>query len=194
LPWTRRVTQDGVEESLAVNHLAHFLLTDLLRAELRRAAPARVVTVTTTAYAKKLDLEDLQMKKRYTPFAAYARTKLLNVLFTVELARRLEGTGVTANAVHPANMVRSGGGREFQGFVKHLMKALGPFHAAPEKAAREPLRVATDPALEGVSGKLFAGGGERRLAPIAQDSQAAKLVWEESERLVAAQRIRAVLA
>ena len=184
LPWTRRVTEDGIEESLAVNHLSHFLLTNLLLPELKAAAPARVVTVTTTAHAKKLDLADLQMERGYSPFAGYARTKLLNVLFTRELARRLAGTGVTANAVHPANMIRSGGTREAQGAMKALFAILRPFHATAEKAAREPLRAATDPALAGVTGKLLAYGKERRPAPIADDEALARRAWDESARLV----------
>lgn len=185
LPWTRRVTEDGIEESLAVNHLSHFLLTDLLLPALKAAAPSRVVTVTTTGHAKSLDWDDLQLEKTYRPFTAYTRSKLLNVLFTAELARRLEGTGVSANAAHPANMIRSGGEREFPGPLKLLMRtALRPFHATPEKAAEEPLRVATDPALAGVTGKLFAGGKEARAASLAQDAEAARRAWAASEALV----------
>lgn len=185
LPWTRRVTEDGIEESLAVNHLSHFLLTDLLLPALKAAAPSRVVTVTTTGHAKKLDLDDLQLEKEYRPFTAYTRSKLLNVLFTVELARRLEGTGVTANAAHPANMIRSGGEREFPAPLKLLMNTLlRPFHVSPEKAAREPLRVATDPALAGVTGRLFSSAKEVALAPVARDEEVARKAWEASARLV----------
>ena len=185
LPWTRRVTRDGIEESLAVNHLSHFLLTNLLLPELKAAAPARIVNVTTTGHAKALDFGNLQWETGYSPFGAYTRTKLLNVLFTVELARRLERTGVTVNAAHPANMIRSGGEREFPAPLKLLMRTvLLPFHATPEKAAREPLRVAVDPALEGVTGKLFASGKERRHAPIVNDAAVARRAWDESERLV----------
>ena len=186
LPWTRRVTEDGIEESLAVNHLSHFLLTDLLLPSLKAGAPSRVVTIVTTAYARSLDLDDLQLERGYTPFGGYKRSKLLNVLFTVELARRLEGTGVTANAAHPANMIRSGGEREFPPALKLLMgTVLRPFHVTPEKAAREPLRVATDPALVAATGKVFANGKEVPLAPIARDVEVARRVWEASERLVA---------
>ena len=185
LPWTRRTTVDGIEESLAVNHLSHFLLTNLLLGELKAAAPSRVLNVTTTAHAKALDLDDLQMERRkYHVYPAYVRTKLLNVLFTYELARRLEGTGVTANAVHPANMVRSAGQREFQGALKVVMKLLGPAHVSPEKAAEEPLRVATAPELAGVSGKFFAFGKERRSAPVTHDEAVARRAWDASARLV----------
>ena len=184
LPRTRRVSADGVEESLAVNHLSHFLLTNLLLPELKAAAPSRVVNVTTTAHAKKLDLANLHLERGYRPFVGYAQTKLLNVLFTYELARRLAGTGVTANAVHPANMIRSGGTRELQGAMKVVLKLLGPFHVAPETAAREPLRAATDPALAGVTGKLFAYGKERPSAPITYDEALARRAWDESARLV----------
>lgn len=184
LPWTRRVTVDGIEESLAVNHLSHFLLTDLLLPALKAAAPSRVVTVTTTGHAKKLDLDDLQLERRYAPFTAYTRSKLLNVLFTYELARRLDGTGVSAFAAHPANMIRSGGEREFPAALKLVMRTvLWPFHATPENAAREPLRVATDLALASVSGKLFSNGKEVRSAPISYDAEVARRVWEKSARL-----------
>lgn len=185
LPWTRRVTVDGIEESLAVNHLSHFLLTNLLVPQLRAAGSARIVNVTTTGYAKKLDLGDLQLEKKYAPFVAYTRSKLLNVLFTVELARRLEGTGITANAAHPANMIRSQGEREFPPPLKLLMRtALWPLHAPLDKAAREPVRVATDPALALANGALFAKGRAVPLAPIAQDREVARRAWEESARLV----------
>lgn len=113
-----------------------------------------------------------------------AQTKLLNVLFTYALARRLAGTGVTANAVHPANMIRSGGTRELQGAWKVLFGILRPFHASPEEAAREPLRVATDPRLESVTGRFFANGLKRPSAPISHDETLARRVWDESARLV----------
>ena len=184
LPWTRRTTIDGIEESLAVNHLSHFLLTNLLLDEIKAAPRGRVVNIITTAHARKLDVDDLQMEKgKYHVYQAYTRSKLLNVLFTYELARRLEGTAVTANAVHPANMVRSGGQREFRGALKLAMRLFGPFHVEPEVAAQEPLRVATAPELDGVSGKVFARGKERRSPPVAYDAQLARRVWDESARL-----------
>lgn len=184
-PWSRRESVDGIEESLAVNHLSHFLLTNLLLPELKAAAPSRVVTVTTSAHARRLDLDDLQMaRRRYHAVPAYARTKLLNVLFTYELARRLEGSGVTANAVHPANMIRSGGAREFQGPLKALLRLLGPFHVSPEKAAEEPLRVATSPGLAATTGAFFASGKPRRSAPITYDADVARRAWEASAALV----------
>jgi hypothetical protein len=92
---------------------------------------------------------------------------------------------VTANAVHPANMIRSGGTRELQGPLKLALRLLGPFHVSPEAAAREPLRVATDPALAGATGRFFAGGREVRSAPITYDEAVARRAWEESARLTA---------
>lgn len=185
LPWERRATAEGIEESLAVNHLAPFLLTDLLLPQLKAAAPSRIVNVTTSAHAKRIDLDDLQLARGYSPFGGYTRTKLLNVLFTYELAERLRGTGISVNAVHPANMILSGGNREFRGLVRLLMKTvLRPFHVTPEKAAREPLRAATDPALEGVTGKMLVGGKEARSAPITYDAAVRRRAWAESERLV----------
>lgn len=185
LPWVRRTTVDGIEESLAVNHLSHFLLTHLLLGELKAAAPSRVITVTTGGHAKRLDLDDLQLeRRRYHVFTAYTQTKLLNVLFAYALARRLAGTGVTSNAVHPANMVRSGGEREFRGALKALMTLMRPFHVSPEKAAWEPLRVATAPELAGVTGRFFAYGQERRSAPISYDEAFARRAWDASAKLV----------
>jgi NAD(P)-dependent dehydrogenase (short-subunit alcohol dehydrogenase family) len=179
----RTTTVDGIETVFAVNHLAYFLLTNLLLDTLRRSGHARIVNVASDAHKfGPLDFDDLQNTRRYRAMRVYGQSKLCNLLFTRELARRLAGTDVTVNAVHPgavATRLGQNNGR----WAQVLIKALRPFFRTPAQGAATSIYVATSPDLEGVSGKYFANCREARPSRAAQDDAAAARLWEISERL-----------
>lgn len=177
----RRITDDGHELTFAVNHLAPFLLTNLLLDLLQAGAPARIVNVASAAHRwSHLDLDDLTMERGYRPREAYGRSKLANVLFTRELARRLTGTGVTANALHPG-VVRTGIGRGgWRVFTSPLRWAF----LSPHRGARTTLYLASSPEVEGVTGQYFARRRKARPSRAAQDDGVAQELWKASEALV----------
>lgn len=182
---SRQLTADGVEETFAVNHLAYFLLTELLRQRIIDSAPARIVSVASEAhnFCKAVNFDDLGFEQGYKTFTVYGHSKLCNILWTRELARQLEGTGVTANCVHPG-AVRTGLGTQNGWFGKLLTKLVGPFFRSPAQGAATSLHVATSPQLEGVSGKYFSDKKEKTPKPWAQDDQAAQRLWEVSAAMV----------
>jgi NAD(P)-dependent dehydrogenase (short-subunit alcohol dehydrogenase family) len=176
----RRLSTDGIEMTFAVNHLAYFLLTNLLLDVLKKSAPARIINVSSEAHRNvRLDFGDLQMEKNYTGFRAYSLSKLLNVLFTYELARRLDGTKVTANVLHPG-FLSTGIFREAPGFVQFIVRIIA---GSPEKGSAAIMRLATAPELEDVSGKYFNGLKESRSSSISHDKEAAEKLWRISEQL-----------
>ncbi|CAA9293122.1 MAG: hypothetical protein AVDCRST_MAG11-268, partial [uncultured Gemmatimonadaceae bacterium] len=180
----RELTGDGVERTFAVNHLAYFLLTALLRPALEAAPAARVVSVSSDAHraVRRFDFANAQGERRYVAFGAYAQSKLANVLFTYELARRLAGTGVTANCLHPG-VIRSGFGRNNQG-VTGLLFALGaPFMVSPERGAATTIYLATSPEVEGVTGRYFRRRRPARSSSGSYDPDAARRLWELSEAM-----------
>ena len=183
---TRHVTPDGLEWTFAVNHLAYFLLTSLLLDLLRASAPARVVNVTSSAQAfGDIRLDDLQFERRYQGQAAYNQSKLANVLFTYELARRLEGSGVTVNCGVPG-VTRTNFGREDSGTVMRLLTPLGrPFMRSPEQGADTFVYLASSPAVEGVTGGYFARRRPRRSSKRSYDRELAGRLWRVSEELTA---------
>lgn len=174
----RQETVDGLEMVFATNHLAPFLLTNLLLPVLRAGAPARVVTVSSGAQAMgKVDFDDLQSRRSYSEIRVYNQTKLANLLFSYELARRTAGTGVTANALEP-------------GFVKTNLKVPFPFsifsfmRGAAVDGAKPSIFLASSPSVEGVSGKFFSSkGAETTSSKLSYDEAAAKRLWDESARL-----------
>ena len=179
----RRTTEDRIELQFAVNHLAPFLLTNLLLDLLKKSAPSRVVTVSSEAHQRtSMNWKDLQGERGYSGLKAYSQSKLANVLFTKELARRLEGTGVTANALHPGVI---GTNLLFSGFGP--LRLLGPlfkfFMKRPEQGARTSVYLATSPEVEGVSGEYFKDGKRTAASPQAQDAEAARRLWEISAEL-----------
>ena len=180
----RTTTPDGLETTLAVNHLAYFLLTGLLLPRLLAAAPdARVVNVASDAHRwGPLDFDDLQNEREYKPLKVYGQSKTANVLFTRELARRLEGTGVAVNAVHPG-AVATRLGRGSGPLYDLLQRAISVFMRSPEKGAACSIHVASAPELAGVSGRYFADQREKEPRPHASDPQLAARLWEVSERL-----------
>ena len=181
---TRHVTTDGLEWTFAVNHLAYFLLTSLLLDLLRASAPARVVNVTSSAQAfGDIRLDDLQFKRRYRGQAAYNQSKLANVLFTYELARRLEGGGVTVNCGVPG-VTRTNFGREDSGPVMRLLTPLARlFMRSPEQGADTFIYLASSPEVEGVTGGYFARRRPRRSSKRSYDQELAGRLWRVSEEL-----------
>ncbi len=180
----RHSTVDGFERTFASNQLGHFLLTNLLLDTIKASAPARIINVSSEAHrAGSIHFEDLQLEKRYGAFRAYSQSKLANVLFTYELARRLEGTGVTANCLHPGT-VRTGFGHDDGSLLSLGIWAMSPFFISAEKAARGVIRLATSPELEGVTGKYFSKMKEAQSSPRSYDVEAAQRLWQVSEELV----------
>jgi NAD(P)-dependent dehydrogenase (short-subunit alcohol dehydrogenase family) len=152
--YQREETEDGLERTFAVNHIAYFLLTYLLLDLLKASAPARIINVSSDAHRmSKLDFDDLQSECSFSAFGAYGQSKLANILFTAELARRLEGSGVTANTVHPG-FVQTNFGRSQTGIVATLFRVLNRlFAVSSEKGAETSVYLATAPEVEGVTGK-----------------------------------------
>jgi len=180
---TRRTTPEGFELQFFVNHLAYFLLTGLLLERLRASQPARIVSVSSTAHSRGvIDFNDLQMERHYRGYDAYASTKLMNILFTHELARRLEGSGLTANCLHPG-VIRTGLMRGVSPVLHALWQSMGKFFKQPSEGAETPVYLATSPEVEGVSGKYFRYCREFGTSRESYDRDVQLRLWEESERL-----------
>jgi retinol dehydrogenase 12 len=177
-PSQRTLTVDGIEVTFAVNHLAPFLLTNLLLDRLKASAPARIVTVASTAQ-HALDFDDLQSEKHYSMFATYGQSKLANILFTYELARRLEGSGVTANCLHPG-VVATNLARDFNPFFRLMARLL---FTSPTKGAETSIYLASASEVEGLSGKYFAKKRQARSSPESYDVTSAQRLWQISEQL-----------
>lgn len=183
----RRVTVDGIETTFAVNHLAYFLLTNLLLHKLVESAPSRIVNVSSDAHRSgTIDFDDLQYERDYSGWRAYAQSKLANVLFTYELARRLEGTGVTANCLHPG-VVATNFANEGGFFMKTVFRLFAPFLTTPAKGARTSIYLASSPEVEGVSGQYFVKSRPVPSSAESRDREVAQRLWEVSEQLVAAE-------
>ena len=182
---SRHVTADGLERTFALNHLASFLLTNLLLDRLKQSAPARVVTVSSGAQANgRIDFDDLQGERSYSGARAYSQSKLANVLFTYELARGLQASVVTANALHPG-VVRTSFGAEDPGGVQRLFVPLmRPFMKAPAQGAATSIHVASSPDLEQRTGLYFANSKARRSSERSYDDDAAARLWQVSADLV----------
>jgi NAD(P)-dependent dehydrogenase (short-subunit alcohol dehydrogenase family) len=190
----RELTKDGYEMTFAVNHLAPFLLTDTLLPVLARSGEpgrhARIVTVASAAANRtSIDLGDLMTARRYSMFGAYSKSKLANILFTKELARRLPPRPVTANCLHPG-VIATGIGNK--GGIEGLVwSAIKPFMTSPEQGAQNSLYVATSPDIEDVSGAYFVRERPAHPNPVVDDPDVAARLWAESEKLVAAALKRA---
>ncbi len=179
----RQVTKDGFEAMFGINHLAPFLLTHLLREVLVASGPARVVNVSSEAHRyARLDLTDAQSERSFEMFRVYANSKLANILFTQALARRLQGTQVMTNALHPG-VVRSGFGHNTQGWMRFVVKAFGAFFLSSEQGARTSVYLSSSPAVEGVTGKYFIRCRQRSPSGAARNEQLAEQLWGLSEAL-----------
>ncbi len=178
----RTVTPDGLESTFVVNNLSHFLLTQLLLDRLKRSSPARIVNVSSSAhYRGRLDFQDLQEERGYGASKAYSQSKLAQVLFTHELAKKLEGTGVTVNAVHPG-AVRTHWGDE-GGALGIGIRIARPFLLSPEKGGMTPVFVATSQEVEGVSGKYFSKMKVVESSKESYDEAEMKKLWDVSTQL-----------
>jgi retinol dehydrogenase 14 len=180
---TRRITTvDGLESTFATNHLGPFLLTNLLLDLLKTSAPSRVINVTSDAHnGAQVNFEDLQGEKRFSGWRAYGQSKLAMILFTHELAKKLDGTGVTVNSAHPG-VVRTNFANN-NGLVTFGFRLLRPFFISPGTAAKRILYVATSPDLEGVTGKYFTKMHEARSSQESYDNDSAERLWQISEQL-----------
>ncbi|XP_055026238.2 retinol dehydrogenase 14a [Misgurnus anguillicaudatus] len=184
-PYTQ--TEDGFEMQFGVNHLGHFLLTNLLLDLLKRSAPSRIIVVSSKLYKYgEINFDDLNSEKTYDKAFAYSRSKLANLLFTLELSRKLEETGVTVNALTPG-IVRTNLGRHV--YIPMLVKPLfnlasWAFFKSPEAGAQTSIYLACSPDVEGVQGKCFANCQEEQLLDKATDEEVAKRLWDISEVLV----------
>lgn len=184
----RTETEEGFETTFGVNHLGHFLLTGLLLDRIKASAPARIVNVSSRAhrYARNgLDFDDLQSTKGYGGLRAYGRAKLANLYFTRELARRLEGAGVTVNALHPGGVATGFAGHgDVRAPFSWLYLLARPFLRSAENGAETSIYLASAPEVDGVSGRYFADSKETEPTRIAQDDDAARRLWEASEALI----------
>jgi NAD(P)-dependent dehydrogenase (short-subunit alcohol dehydrogenase family) len=181
----RRETVDGLEMMFAVNYLAPFLLTNLLLDVLKANAPARIVNVSSGAQASgSIHLDDLQEEKHFSSMRAYGQSKRAIVLFTYELARRLQGTGVTANCLDPGFVATNIGQRGASLPVRLLVKLIWSFGTSPEKGAQTSIYLASSPDVEGVTGKYFAKSIPRRSASSSYDESLQRQLWEQSAKLV----------
>src|SRR5215204_4571419 len=180
----RITTADGIEMTFAVNHLAYFLLTNLLLDMLKASAPSRIVNVSSGDHSNAtIDFDDLQGEKGYKGAKAYSQSKLANVLFTYELARRLEGTGITANCLHPGAGVRTNFGSGVSGVFGLIVRALRPFMISPEKGAETSIYLASSPEVEGLSGRYFVKKAETCSSDVSYDERLARRLWEVSADL-----------
>jgi retinol dehydrogenase-14 len=182
----RHVTVDGLEAMFAVNYLARFLLTSLLLDIIKSSAPARIINVAGAYHAKgRIDFDDLQGEKNFDGQRANHQSKLADVLFTYELARRLEGTGVTINCLHPGMVATDliDKDQDFPRFYKYLYKLSRPLMKSPARGAETSLYLASSPEVEGITGQYFVNKKISPSSPESHDRELARLLWDVSEKL-----------
>ncbi len=178
-------TTDGYELQFGVNHLGHFLLTKELLSLLLAAAPARIINVASGAHKiGKIHFEDVNLKKNYTVWRAYAQSKLANILFTYELAKKLQGTGVTVNCLHPGAVATSMGINRDTGFGTFITRMLRPFFQTSEKGSETAVYLAVSHDIEGISGKYFYRKKSVPSSKRSYDKIAAEKLWDLSEKIV----------
>ncbi|HEX8185779.1 MAG TPA: SDR family oxidoreductase [Blastocatellia bacterium] len=176
----RAETEDGLEATFAINHLGYFLLTNLLLDLVKKSAPARIINVASAAYRfGAIDFDDLQSEKNYRSMVIYSNSKLANVLFTYELARRLDGTGVTANCLHPGAV----GTNLFQTLPKAIQSLVKMVTIGPEKGASTSVYLASSPKVEGVTGKYFVKKSATRTSASSYNEDTARRLWNVSAKL-----------
>jgi NAD(P)-dependent dehydrogenase (short-subunit alcohol dehydrogenase family) len=179
----RSVTVDGFETTFQVDYLSHFLLTNLLLELLKKSAPTRIINVSSVShYGGHMNFDDLQLKKGYGVMKAYSQAKLAQVLFTYELSRRLEGTGVTANCLHPGTVATNIWGSAMGPF-SFLGRISRLFLISPEEGAETVVYLASSPKVEGVTGKYYEQNRDKKSSADSYDRALAEKLWSESERL-----------
>jgi NAD(P)-dependent dehydrogenase (short-subunit alcohol dehydrogenase family) len=177
----RHVTADGLEHTFALNHLAPFLLTSLLLDRLTASAPARIITVSSAAHARaRIDFDDLQGERNYSGQRAYSQSKLANVMFTYELARRLEGTGVTATVLHPGVVRTSFGAADQAAYLAVMIRVARLFMKTPAQGAGTPVYLASSPQVEGITGRYFVNRKPKTSSKASYDTTAAARLWQAS--------------
>jgi NAD(P)-dependent dehydrogenase (short-subunit alcohol dehydrogenase family) len=181
----RQLSVEGIEMTFALNHLAYFLLTNLLLDTIKASAPARIINVSSDAHSGgKIDFDNLQGERSYSSFGPYSNSKLANILFTIELARRLEGTGVTANALHPG-LTSTGFGKNNPGLLMDIIRAIVPLVArSPEKGAETPIYLASSAEVQSITGEYFVDRKVTQPAPQAGNRVVARRLWDVSAELV----------
>jgi retinol dehydrogenase 14 len=182
---TRHVTEDGLERTFALNHLAPFLLSNLLLDRLKRSVAGRVVTVSSNAHSMgRIDFDDLQGEQSYSGARAYNQSKLANVMFTYELARRLQGTSVTANALHPGVVRTSFGAEDPASVQRFLIPFVRPLMKSPTQGAATSIHLASAPRLDHTTGRYFANSRPKQSSARSHDRAVATRLWEASTDLV----------
>ena len=184
----RTLTPDGLETTFAVNHMSYFVLTRLLRGLLEQSAPSRVVSVSSETHrSARLRLDDLQAKREFDGLVAYANSKLANILFTYELARRFEGTGVTANCLHPG-VIRTQLLNDYARQMNPVVRLVRPFmmllFGTPRKGARTSIYLASSADVENINGKYFKDQKEARSSEESHDLRTAERLWQISSKLL----------
>jgi len=178
----RILTEDGIETTFAVNYLAYFMLCNLLLDRLKNSTPARIINVASSMQAKSVDFDDLNGEKHYGQLKAYAQSKLAVVLFSYEFARRIKGTGVSVNCLHPGyvktNMIRN-----FRSFVKYFYHLIGLFMKSPKRGAKTSVYLASTPEIDGATGIYFKRRKEAKSVKISYDETVAKELWDVSVKL-----------
>jgi NAD(P)-dependent dehydrogenase (short-subunit alcohol dehydrogenase family) len=179
----RQLSQDGIEMTFALNHLAYFLLSNLLVNSLQAAESARIVNVSSEAHRRAhLDFGDLQGERHYTGWRAYARSKLANILFTYELARRLTGTGIVTNAMHPG-FVATNFGRNNRGIAATFIRILQLAAISPQEGAQTIIYLASSPVVKAVTGQYFIKQQVVRSSQVSYDGPAAECLWQMSAEM-----------
>ncbi|HEX5132731.1 MAG TPA: SDR family oxidoreductase [Candidatus Krumholzibacteria bacterium] len=179
----RRVTPDGLELQFMVNYLAYYLLTGMLLDTLHASRPARIINMTSSSHSSGvINFDDLQLERHYRGWQAYANTKLMSMVYTYELARRLEGSGITANCLHPG-VIRTGLMRNFSSVLHVAWTALGRFFKQPDDGAATPVYLASSPEVEGVTGTYFRYCRPFGTTEASHDPDVQRRLWEASERL-----------
>lgn len=184
----RQLTSEGLEMTFALNHMSYFLLThlllDTLKATAKQTGDVRVINVSSGAHyaARRIRFDDLTREKSYNAFGVYAESKLMNVLFTQELAHRLGGTGVSANALHPG-FVRTGFGKNNKGFANAIFSLIQVFALTPEQGAETSIYLASDETVRGVTGKYFTKKKPAAVNKLCQDITVQQQLWRVSEQI-----------
>lgn len=184
----RRETVEGIEATFGINHLGHFLLTDLLLERVRASAPSRIVVVSSDAHRRAkngLTWDELVERRRYSGVKAYCESKLANILFTRELAKTLEGSGVTVNALHPGVIASEFARGGDVGWLSFFWRLGAPFMKTSAQGAATTIHLASSPDVSGITGEYFVDARQVKPNRAARDDEAARRLWEESERLIA---------
>ena len=179
-----QLNENGIERTLAINHIGHFILTSLLLDLLKASAPSRIINVSSAGHTMaKLNFDDLMLKKKFGPLRAYGNSKLANLLFTYELSRKLEDTNVTVNAVHPGWVRSNFGQPDTNKFVNFFYMLMSPFMINPQKGARTSIYLASSPEVKQTTGKYFTKCKAIKSSKLSYNPEVQRKLWEITEKL-----------